>query len=241
MTGISNLHINDWGLGLGRYGSLEEIRGLNYPKRTTKTLDDIDNQDLTEWSIKLFLLMNLTWGYVDTILNLCAQMKLQEVKKQCREIKELKRSYYIFRQSFYSSQEESNETERGEWFEETFSADFDRLFTSIEMEAKRVSKDEAHRILLVAIHQALTLIEAVKSYARYCDDEIKKQDVWVCDCCMVQTEFLKMSEILGKFICAKDERFIPLRRTSSNILVNRLKSLEVWETATGQVGMKALV
>lgn len=210
------------------------------PKRQkAMTLEDIDTQLVTEWSVKLFLLMNLTWGYVDTICNLCAQMKIVETKPLIRQIKEQKRLYLQFRHTIIPDREEANETERGEWFEDIFSADFDNLFNSIEMEAKRVSRDESQRLLTIATQQALTLIEAVKKYARYCDQRIKEHGVWVCDCCMVQTEFLNMIGVVRKFPTAKDERFEPLRAISANILTNRLKSMNVWEEKDGRIRMEA--
>lgn len=147
--------------------------------------------------------------------------------------------YVQFRQSYYGERDEINETERGEWFEEVFSSDFYKLFNSIDNLAMVVSKDSNQRLLTVAVQQALTLIEAVKKYARYVDSEIKKQEVWVCDCCMVQTEFLKMSEIVRSLPCARNERFTPLRDLSANILVNRLKAMDVWETEDGRVKMQA--
>lgn len=225
MTGILMPGIVDW--------------NIRPKKQREKTIEDIDNQLVTELSVKLFLLMNLTWGYVDTICNLCAQMKIVETKPLTRQIKELKRQYLQFRHSVIPDKEEANEAERGEWFEEIFSADFDNLFNNIEMEAKRISKDESQRLLTIATHQALTLIEAVKKYARYCDQKIKEQGVWVCDCCMVQTEFIKMIGIVRNFPTARDERFVPLRDISANILTNRLKSMEVWEEKDGRIRMKA--
>lgn len=217
--------------------------GFDRPKQKNdlKGLDSVPNQELVEWSVKLFLLMNLSWGYVDTILNLCAQMKLGEVKHQCREIKEQKRLYYQFRQSFYSDNEEINETERGEWFEDTFSSDFDKLFNGIDNLARVVAGSENHRLVLIAVQQALTLIESVIRYARYCDGEIKKYGVWTTDCCMVQNEFLSMARIVRALPCAKDERFVPLRELSSRILENRLKGMEVWEETTGQIRMRATI
>lgn len=234
----NNLWIKDNGLGIRDNWGLRELRHKE-PKK--KTIEDIDNQKITEWSVKLFLLMNLTWGYVDTICNLCAQMRVVEVKKQMRDIKEWKRRYYQFRQSFYGEKDEINETFRGEWFEDVFSSDFDKLFNGIDNLTRVVSRNENHRILMIAVQQALTLIDAVKRYARHVDSEIKKEGVWVCDFCMVQTEFLKMAEIVGKLPCAKDGRFEPLRELSSKILFNRLNDMEVWEKENGQVGMRAMV
>lgn len=221
------------------YGVADEWKGPENARE--KTIEDIDKQLLTEWSVKLFLLMNLTWGYVETILDLCAQMRMEEVKKQSREIREQYRLYQQFRQKFFCSRDVMNESERGEWFEEIFSGDFDRLFNGIDNLARAVSKSEGQRVVCVAVHQAMTLIEAVKKYARHLDKEIRERGVWVCDYCMVQTEFLRMAEIVAKFPCGKDERFRELRELSARILYNRLKGMDVWEEGNGRVRMEARV
>lgn len=190
-------------------------------------LRKIPDNILRDIGAKLYPLINLTWGYVGTICDLCKQMRLCETKKLVREIKELKRSYDQFRQPCMGDLETAQESEMGEWVEETFTADFDRLFNGVDQVASKVSLDMNQRLLTVAVHQCLTLIEAIKKYARFCDGLIRQQGAWVCDYCMVQSDFLRMIELVRKFPSAKDERFLPVREMSSNIIVNRLHELEV--------------
>lgn len=192
---------------------------------------------MMEIGAKLYLLMNLTWGYVDTILDLCREMRLSETKKLAREIKELKRGYDQFRSSSMGDLETAQEEEMGVWFEEIFSKDFKKLFASIDMESGRIAESKEQKILYVSVHQCLTLIEAVKVYARFCDGRIKEHGAWTCDYCMVQTEFLKMHTIIKKYPSAMDPRFVPLREVSAKILANRLHQTDVG-TENGKIWLK---
>ena len=193
---------------------------------------------MMELGAKLYLLMNLTWGYVETVICLCKDLRLVETKKDAREIRELKRSYDQFRSNTMGDLETAQETEMGEWFEEIFSHDFDKLFASIDMEATKLSKSSADKMLIVAVHQCLTLIEAVKMFAIYGDERIKEHGAWTCKYCMVQTEFLKMHEVMKNYPTGRDERFSALRNISAKILTNRLHQLDVG-TENGRIWLKA--
>lgn len=192
-----------------------------------KRIDALPNDVMLDCGAKLYPLMNLSWGYVETVVGLCRELRLEETKKLGREIKELKRNYDQFRQSEMGDRETMQEEESGAWIEETFGVDFDRLFVSIDIEASKVCSEKGHRQLCVAVHQALTLIEAVVAYARKCDARIRAAGAWVCDCCMVQSAYLKMIPVLRRYPTAKDERFKGLREMSARILANRLDEIEV--------------
>lgn len=195
------------------------------PPPVRKTIEDVPEHLLTEWSFKLFALMNLAWDYIDTICDLCIGMRLAPTKPLVRQVRALKRDYDRFRWKVVDKRMESNETDHGLRFEETFGADFRRLTNGIEMEVNKLDLTPEHRSLVIAVQQALTLMDAVKIYARWCDKEIARHGVWVCDYCMVQTEFLKLFGIIPEFAgdCYRPD--IEARRTTSKILANRLREI----------------
>lgn len=203
-----------------------------------RMVKNIPSDIMLDCGARLYPLMNLTWGYVESICYLCKQMRLYETKKLTRQIKELKLNYDRFRQPCLGDKGEQQESNMGEWFEEKFTADFDKLFNGIDTLAKVVSENDNQRLICVAVHQALTLIEAVLKYARKCDERVRKTGMPACDYCFVQSDFLKMIDIVKKFPTAKDERFDPLRELSAKILENRLQQLEVW-IKDGRVWMNA--
>ena len=95
--------------------------------------------------------MNLAWGYVETILDLCAQMKIPDTGPLCRTIRELKREYDRFRSSSMWGGADAEESKRAEDFEDFFSEDFDRLFNGLEMEVNKLDLTPPHKLLVIAV------------------------------------------------------------------------------------------
>lgn len=199
------------------------------PRRRKKSIEDVPDELLTEWSYKLFALMNLTWDYVETICNLCIGMRLQPTKPLVREVRALKREYDRFRWRSVDSHMESCETDHALRFEDRFRDDFSRLLNGIDLEVAKLDLTHDHRLLVIAVQQALTLMDAVKIYARWCDREIAGFGVWVCDCCMVQTEFLKLYPLIPQFAGDCYQPGINARKLTASILVNRLKEMPLYE------------
>lgn len=180
---------------------------------------------MAEWSYKLFALMNLTWDYVDTICSLCATMQLQETKPLVRVIRSLKTEYDRFRSPIMSRELENYETHHGLMLEEICSADLSKLTYGLNLETSKFGLNSDRKMLVIAVHQALTLMDAVKIYARWCDKQIASYDVWVCDCCMVQTEFMKLYGLIPQFAGDCYEPDLESRKITAGILVNRLKAI----------------
>ena len=197
------------------------------PPKIKKTIESVPGDLLTEWSYKLFALMNLAWDYVDTICDLCIGMKLEHTKKLVRQIRELKREYDKFRHGIISSKMENNEVDHGLAIEEILKDDFFKMYNAIEMEVNKQRLTKDNKTLVIAVHQAMALIDAAKFYARWCDKEIAKFDVWVCDCCMVQKEFLILDSIIPKFIGVLYNPNLKGRKLASSIIANKMKGIRL--------------
>lgn len=197
------------------------------PPKQKKTIESVPGELLTEWSYKLFALMNLAWDYVDTICDLCIGMKLEHTKKLVRQIRELKREYDKFRHGIISSKMENNEVDHGLAIEDILKDDFYKMYNAIEMEVNKQKLSKDNKTLVIAVHQAMALIDAAKSYARWCDKEIAKFDVWVCDYCMVQKEFLMLDSVIPKTIGMLYIPNMPSRKLASSIIANKIKGIRL--------------
>lgn len=196
-------------------------------KKRRKGLEAVPDDLLSEWSFKLFALMNLTWDYIDTICDLCAGMRLDATKPLVRQVRELKREYDRTRWRFVSQTLEDNEKDHALRFEERFRDDFRRLTNGLEMEVNKLDLKADHKLLVISVQQALTLMDAVKAYARWCDGRIASFGVWVCDHCMVQTEFLRLYSVIPEFAGDCYRQDLQARKITSGILVNRLKGMRL--------------
>lgn len=207
-------------------------------KNLSERIDNLPLKLMRDLGAKLYLLANLSWGYVDTVCSMCIEIRLDETKKLVREIRNLKREYDRFRAPTMGDMETRQEEEMGAWFEESFLNDFNTLYNQMEMESGRTLPDRQLKMFVVALHQALTLIEAVKKFALYGDERIKEHGAWTCRYCMLQKEYLLMHDVLKRFPSADNERFKPLRERSASILVNRLHQIEVSVNEDGNIQLR---
>ena len=169
------------------------------PPRGGRRIEEMPGRVLEDISVPLFALMNLTWDYIDTVCDLCVDWRQPYTKPLTRRLRTLRRGYDSFRASIVDKEMYDGETARGLAIEERLDSHFQKLYLCIRNEAANIpGLADTQRTLTVAVLQALTLMRAVKIYARCCDKVVEAYGVWVCDCCMVQTEFLELYAVLPK-------------------------------------------
>ena len=195
------------------------------PKQPDKTIEDVPQELLVEWSFKLFALMNLAWDYVDTVCDACISLRIQQTKPLVREIRAVRREYDQFRAPATSPVMEHNETQHGLRMEELFRDDLRKLMSGIKLEVNKLDLTPDHRLLVISVQQAMTLMDTVKIYARWCDKQIHGYGVWTCDCCMVQTAFLTLYDLVPQFAGDCYQPDINARKLTAGILANRIKSM----------------
>lgn len=189
--------------------------------------DNIPDNMMSEMGAKLYLIANLTWSYVDTVIQMCRIHGIPQTKPQSRSIRELKRRYDQFRSSSMGVKECAQEEEMSQWFEEMFEEDFNRLFAGIDLKMGKVDKGGCPKDYIVALVQALTLVDATFRYSSYCDSRLRELDVPLVKHSLLQNEFIAMKGVMALFPGTAEEAFSGLRDTCSRILVNRLHSLLV--------------
>lgn len=213
---------------------------LNYPLRTNnvflsaipqprrvRMIDEIPSRVVVEWGVKLYTLMQLAWNYIDTIIDLCIQMRITATKPLVRTIRQLRREYDQFRARSIDEEFERKESANAEKFEEQFCTDFDRLFNGLELEIRSLDLKQDYQTLVIAVQQALTIMDAVKLYARWCDQRINEYGVWVSDCCMLQAEFLKLYPLIPQFAGDCYQTNLASRQTTAGILLNRIIQIKI--------------
>ena len=187
----------------------------------------VDEDTMMEWASSLCTLMNLTWGYVETILDMCVLMKLKETKPLVRKIRELKREYDQFRHTKIDDECERKETETAEAFEDLVQNHLSKLFNGIDFEMRKIGLKDDWKALAIAVHQAMTLMDVVSLYARRCDAEIRKRGLEVEDRCMIQKEFLALYPLIPQFAGDCYIKDFPARKITANILLNEIVRLEL--------------
>lgn len=187
----------------------------------------VDEDTMMEWASSLCTLMNLAWGYIDTILDLCVLMKLKDTKPLVRRIRELKREYDQFRHTKIDDATERIETETAEAFEDCVQKHLAKLFNGIDFEMRKIGLKDDWKALAVAVHQAMTLMDVVSLYARRCDVEIRKRGIDVEDRCMIQKEFLALYPLIPQFAGDCYIKDFPARKITANILLEEIVKMEL--------------
>lgn len=194
--------------------------------RRVRLIDEVPEELMVEWGVKLYTLMNLAWNYIDTILDIVCQRRICATKTLVRTIRRLRREYDIFRAKSVDSEFIRKEDGNSDRFEELLQGDFSRLFNGLEMEISHLGLSEEDRVLVIAIQQALTIMDAVKMYARWCDARIRDLGIWTCDCCMVQSEFLALYPLIPQFAGDALEKS-ETRRITASILCNSITEARI--------------
>lgn len=200
----------------------------NPPKPRFVTIAEVVDEDtMQEWASSLCTLMNLTWGYVGTILDMCVLMKLKDTKPLVRYVRDLKRRYDQFRHTKIDDETERLETQSAEDFEDMVQKHLSKLFNALDFEMRKLDLKDDWKTLAIAVHQAMTLMEAVTLYARRCDAEIRKRGVAVKDRCMVQNEFMELYTLIPQFAGDCYIKNLSACTITANILVNEMVKQEL--------------
>lgn len=178
---------------------------------------------LVGWACRLFTLMNLSWQYIDTVCDLCIQMRLRETKPLVRAIRQIRREYDIFRARSIDDESVREETSRSESFEESHDEDFRKLFFGLQNEIGKLGLTPQHRDLVLATQQALTVMDAVRVYARRLDRRLLEEyGLLTPDCCLVQNDFMRLYGLVPQFAGDQYQPNLEARRLTATILANRM-------------------
>lgn len=189
-------------------------------------VDVVPPRVLVDWALRLYTLTNLAWQYIDTVLDLCVQMRQPETRPLVRAVREIRREYDQFRARSVDDESARKETERTELFEDIHSEDFRKLFYGLENEVGKLGLTPDYKNLVLATQQALTVMDAVKVYARKLDEKMRREYSLFCpDCSLVQTEFLRLYGLIPQFAGDCYRPNIEARRLTANILANRVESI----------------
>ena len=194
-----------------------------------KTIDAVPVEVNLDMSFRLFALMNLAWDYVDTLCDLCIAGRITDTKPLVRRIRELKRDYDKFRWRVKDEDSERQEEERGLFIEDALKDDLKKLQYGLENEIAKLDLTPKSFDLVLATQQAMTLMDAVKVYARRCDKVIQSYNVWVSDCCLVLPQFMALFRLVPQFAgdCYRSD--LAVRKLSAGIIANKIQTLELPE------------
>lgn len=187
-------------------------------------LDLIPGELLVDRSWRAWGVQSLAWDYIETILDVAAQHRLQEFKALCRLLRKMKYEYDHFRQYVIPIQILKDEDERGIDYEDAIKSDLRKAVFAVDfaLMKDRVARDVLPEALLRAVLEAWLVMCALEKYAEKVDGELKAY--WE-ECPKLVCLFdptVDAIPLVGKFLRGYENRVKPIIEMNAGILMNRI-------------------
>lgn len=124
-----------------------------------------------------FVIAEVVWDYVDTILDLACLLKLQQTKRLCRAMRELRRDYDRSRAPFIDDKSREVETEHMIAFQDEFRAYFNKLWLAVKfnLRQRHGHLEENYEMLVCAVHMSMVCFKALRKFTNWADTLIESK------------------------------------------------------------------
>ena len=190
--------------------------------------DSIPGSVTIPFAMRLLAMQNLTLQYVDTVTGFCVEKRIGGTKRLVRAVRELRLGIdRLYAGSFKGEAgrlAKESEARNAAEFEDNADALLTRLFYGLDTEVGRLGLKGDDKALVIAVHQALTIADVARMYAREGDEMLRRYHVPVArtGCSMLPNEFLAIADLLPQFAgdCYK---LSPSRKITAGAMLNDLR------------------
>ena len=190
--------------------------------------DSIPDSVTIPFAMRLFAMQNLTLQYVDTVTGFCVEKRIGGTKPLVRAVREQRLGIdRLYAGSFKGEAgrlAKESEARNAAEFEDNADALLTRLFYGLDTEVGRLGLKGDDKALVIAVHQALTIADVTRMYAREGDEMLRRYHVPVArtGCSMLPDEFLAIADLLPQFAgdCYK---LSPSRKITAKAMLNELR------------------
>ena len=190
--------------------------------------DSIPDSVTIPFAMRLFAMQNLTLQYVDTVTGFCVEKRIGGTKPLVRAVREQRLGIdRLYAGSFKGEAgrlAKESEARNAAEFEDNADALLTRLFYGLDTEVGRLGLKGDDKALVIAVHQALTIADVTRMYAREGDEMLRRYHVPVArtGCSMLPDEFLAIADLLPQFAgdCYKLSRS---REITAKAMLNELR------------------
>lgn len=190
--------------------------------------DSIPDSVTIPFAMRLFAMQNLTLQYVDTVTGFCVEKRIGGTKPLVRAVREQRLGIdRLYAGSFKGEAgrlAKESEARNAAEFEDNADALLTRLFYGLDTEVGRLGLKGDDKALVIAVHQALTIADVTRMYAREGDEMLRRYHVPVArtGCSMLPDEFLAIADLLPQFAgdCYK---LSPSRKITAKAMLNDLR------------------
>lgn len=166
-----------------------------------KSITDIPEDILITMRVRMYALGALVWDYTDTVLDIARSMRIQKTKKTSRKIRALHADYDYTMSQNLSLNHSELEMQWAMDFE-TYVMPLFQAFIEDFKQEQGVAYDrleEQTRWLMIAVQQALCVLDALKYYTLGCDLALAKYGVDMRNKTTLSRHFRTLGILLPEF------------------------------------------
>ena len=120
-----------------RHHELKQIEAEREHQNELKLSQILDSETLMRFAYVPFVVAQLAWDYVDTVVCVSGMLNIKATKKLCRAVRELKREYDLVRSPYVNDAHRHSEEDNMYVFEEGAKDLFDLYLKNIELTSKK--------------------------------------------------------------------------------------------------------
>lgn len=198
-----------------------------HPVVKSRSILDIPRSLLGPYIVRLYMFASLVWDYVDTVLETAALMRVSSTKALSRSVRDLRKSYEQMRSSNLDDAHVKCEYQLALYFEEICRNHLAKLTNGIKADKDIGALAKDWKMLVIAVMQAVTLLDALFLYAEDVDAFI--QSYGVMGKSALTSHFKSLKILLPQFAGDAYKPDIWACSLTSKILRNELRALEICE------------
>lgn len=147
-----------------------------------------------------YVLAEVVWDFADTVLNICATLKIQETKKLSRAVRELRTEYNRYRSKYIDAAHQALEVEHREVFIDANTPTLNEFCRQMRehITAKYGKVDADYMYMLLGTYEALAVLRALQLYVADCDRTINEA-VGYSNRSIMPTHVFRLRTLLEEF------------------------------------------
>lgn len=215
-----------------RQAKIIESQNERERERELKLSEILDSETMMRFAYVPFVIATLAWDYADSILNMAAYLRIQEVKKLCRSVKELKKDYDYLRAPYIDQAHQESEENNMYIFEDGVNDVFNLYLANIgfDIKSEYPDLDNEYVTYLKAIYQCHIVLKSIFRYAQIQTDKVEKiVGHKIGD--IIPTQLRRLDTLVMAFVGDKpvSKKFEKQQETYAETLVNRMCLIELCE------------
>ena len=137
---------------------------------------DIDSDIFFRYFYLPFVIMDVFYDYVDTILDQMKVLRIEALKKLSRSLKDLRADYNYLKFRFLDYKHRTEQNEHMEYFIDMYSKEFSSEFNLIKwkVSSNRKMLLPDWQIFIASVYMGICVYFALKDYSKEADVEIAK-------------------------------------------------------------------